>query len=83
MESVFSGMKYNPSMNNTTHYYAGKKPIKSNNKKVKKSKKPRVKSVFTGSCDLRDKSCNGNLYTRGEGKLLSPTPSTASGMFGA
>ena len=43
-------MTYNPDMNNTKHYYAGKKPIKN----------ARVKSVFAGSCDVKDKYCSGS-----------------------
>ena len=66
--SVFSGMGYEPSQNTVTHYKAGK-PIK--NKKDKniyrapKARKPKakVKSVFTGKCDVDDKYCSGSKYT--------------------
>ena len=51
--SVFTGMKYNSSQNNTKHYY----PRSISKKKSKK--KPRVKSVFAGSCNLKDRYCEG------------------------
>ena len=58
--STFSGMGYKPSQNTRTHYKAGK-PIK--NKKDKNIyKRPKVKSVFKGKCDIGDKYCSGSKY---------------------